>query len=369
MIKAKAAIADGNGLFSIEEILVGNPDNDEVLVQIKASGVCHTDYDSYKYWGEKVIMGHEGSGVVLKVGKDVSTVAPGDKVILNWAMPCEKCYQCNRGNYNICEINSPVTGKNTGFLGHADIESTFYNGEGIQRAFNLGTMSTHTIVKEVAVVKYNDDIPFASASIIGCGVMTGYGSVINVAKVEKGSSVVVLGVGGVGLNVIQGAKLAEASQIIAVDISEHKLELSKQFGSTHQILASIDDKELLDVANKVKKLTKRGSDYAFECTGKPALGAAPLAMVRNAGTAIQVSGIEENISFDMQLFEWDKIYINPLYGKCTPKKDFNDILNHYKNRRLLLDEMITKTYSLDNLEHAFKAMMDGESAKSVILFD
>ncbi|GGK34072.1 S-(hydroxymethyl)glutathione dehydrogenase [Yeosuana aromativorans] len=370
MILGKAAIADGKGNFSIEDIKIGNPKNDEVLVKIMASGVCHTDFDSYKQWTKEFILGHEGAGIVLKVGKDVANVVPGDKVILNWSIPCNNCFQCKNENFNICENNSPVAGTNPGLPGHANMEGTLYRGKGIERSFNLGTMSTHTIVKEAAVVKYIHDIPFTSASIIGCGVMTGVGSVINTAKVTKESSVVVLGTGGVGLNVIQGAKITNASKIIAVDVSENRLKLSKKFGSTHQILADRDDKGLLKVVEQVKSLTdNRGADFVFECTGVPALGATLLAMIRNAGSAVQVSGIEEEIIFNMQLFEWDKKYINPLYGKCNPQQDFPKILDYYASENLLLDELITKTYTLDNLEVAFEDMLNGTNAKGVIIFD
>jgi S-(hydroxymethyl)glutathione dehydrogenase/alcohol dehydrogenase len=370
MIHGKAAVADGKGNFSIEEIQIGEPDADEVLVQIMASGVCHTDFDSYHVWTKEFIMGHEGAGIVQKVGAKVTNIAPGDTVILNWAIPCKNCFQCKNGNFSICENNSPVTSTNQDMPGHATKESTLYQGKPIERSFNLGTMSTHTIVKEAAVVKFTQDIPFTSACIIGCGVMTGYGSVINAAKVQEGGSVVVLGTGGVGLNVIQGAKVAHAGKIIAVDISKNRLDFSKQFGSTHQILADKNDEGLLKAAEQVKALTnQRGADYAFECTGVPALGAAPLAMVRNAGTAVQVSGIEQDITFDMNLFEWDKIYINPLYGKCNPEIDFPNILTHYKNKELLLDELVTKTYALEELQLAFDDMLTGKNAKGVLLFD
>ena len=369
MLKGKAAIANGKGSFSIQEIVIGEPANDEVLVKIMASGVCHTDFDSFKQWQYKFIMGHEGAGVVQKVGKNIKSVAPFDKVILNWAIPCNSCFQCSRGNYSICENNSPVTSINPNAPGHAKEGSTLYNGLNIARSFNLGTMSNYTIVKEAAVVKFDIDIPFSSACIIGCGVMTGYGSVLNAAKVTKGSSVVVLGTGGVGLNVIQGAKIAKAEKIIAIDISENRLELSKQFGSTHQLLAGKEDEGLLKAARQVKKLTDRGADYSFECTGIPALGAAPLAMIRNGGMAVQVSGIEQEITFDMELFEWDKTYINPLYGKCNPNQDFLKILSHYDQRKLLLDELVTKTYTLENLDKAFEDMITGKNAKGVIVFD
>ncbi|MEM9328193.1 MAG: zinc-binding dehydrogenase, partial [Bacteroidota bacterium] len=214
------------------------------------------------------------------------------------------------------------------------------------------------------------EIPFTSSSIISCGVMTGYGSVVNSAELRAGSSAVVLGTGGVGLNVIQGCRIAGASKIIAVDINPDRLEMAKQFGATHQVLADKNDMGLMAAAEKVKALTDgRGADYAFECTAIPALGAAPLAMVRNAGTAVQVSGIEEEITIDMNLFEWDKKYINPLYGGCRPQIDFPKLVSLYDKGDLLLDEMITRTYPIDRLQDAFDDMLAGRNAKGVIVFD
>ncbi|NNE78479.1 MAG: zinc-binding dehydrogenase, partial [Pricia sp.] len=207
-------------------------------------------------------------------------------------------------------------------------------------------------------------------SIISCGVMTGYGSVVNSAKVTEGSSVVVLGTGGVGLSVIQGAKLSRASKIIAVDINADRLKMAKEFGASHTILADKNDKGLLKAAQEVKKLTdNRGADFAFECTAVPELGAAPLAMVRNAGTAVQVSGIEQEIVIDMNLFEWDKVYVNPLYGGCNPEKDFPKIVEHYQSGALKLEEMITRTYTLHQLNDAFEDMLSGKNAKGVIVFE
>jgi hypothetical protein len=224
-------------------------------------------------------------------------------------------------------------------------------------------MSTHTVVPLQAVVKIDVEIPFPSAAILGCGVMTGWGSVVNAARVEKGSSVVVLGCGGIGLSVVQGAVHACASKIIAVELNRQRLDLAVQFGATHTILATGDDTGLLQVAAEVRKLTIRGADYAFECTAVPALGAAPLAMVRNGGMAVAVSGIEEFASIDMQLFEWDKHYINPLYGQCRPFIDFPVLLSLYQQRRLKLDEMVTRTYALTGLSDAFEHMRLGLNAK------
>lgn len=370
-IESKSAIARGDGAFIIDKVTVAEPRPDEVLVKIKAAGLCHTDHDSLG-WGKPIVMGHEGSGIIAGIGEGVNNVAIGDAVILNWATPCRKCFQCKLGNEHICENNSPVVAGANGYTdGHAHLEGTLYEGEPIERSFNIGTLSEYTLVKASAVVKNPiSDMSFAAASIISCGVMTGYGSVVNSAKVKTGSSVVVLGTGGVGLSVIQGAKVCGASKIIAIDINEGRLEMASAFGATHLIKADKNDTGLLHAAAEVKKLTnERGSDYAFECTAVPELGAAPLAMVRNAGTAVQVSGIEQEIMVDMNLFEWDKVYINPLYGGCNPEKDFPKIVALYKSGELKLEEMITRTYSLDQLEQAFEDMLSGKNAKGVVVFD
>ena len=368
MLQCKAAIADGKGNFSIQNITVDDPRNDEVLVQIKASGVCHTDWDSQS-WNKPLIMGHEGAGIVQKVGKDVKSLQIGDKVMLNWAIPCYECFQCQEGNQHICERNSAVTAGNKLSEGHATFASTRYNNVPIERAFSLGTMSEFTLVREAACVKMHVEMPFASAAIVGCGVMTGYGSVVNAAKVKTGSSVVVLGTGGVGLNVIQGARIAGARKIIAIDINPLRLDMAKEYGATHVILAEKTDKGLLNAAKIVKTMTDgRGADYAFECTAIPELGAAPLAMIRNAGMAVQVSGIEQEITIDMNLFEWDKIYINPLYGKARPQIDFPILQDLYAKGDLILDKMVTRTYDLDDLAQAFADMYAGKNAKGVIVF-
>ncbi len=372
MITCKAAIATGDGTFSIENIEVKAPKGDEVLVKIKASGLCHTDHDSLT-WGQTIVLGHEGAGIVEAVGDGVTKFKAGDEVILNWATPCYECFQCLEGNHHICEKNSPVIASHAGLLpgGHVDIEGTTWKGEPIERSFNIGTLSEYTLVKSSALVKkQSKKLSFESASIVCCGVMTGCGSVFNTAKIEWGSSVVVLGTGGVGLNVIQAARISGASKIIAIDINEERLKMAKQFGATQTILAQREDKGLMNAAEIVKSFTDgRGADYAFECTAVPALGAAPLAMIRNAGTAIQVSGIEEEITVDMRLFEWDKKYINPLYGSCRPDVDFPKLEALYDNGSLMLDEMITRTYKLEDLGQAFDDMLAGRNAKGVIVFE
>jgi S-(hydroxymethyl)glutathione dehydrogenase/alcohol dehydrogenase len=253
--------------------------------------------------------------------------------------------------------------------GHAHLSGTKRHGTPIDRSFNLGTLSSLALVRHEAVVPITDDIPFPAASIVGCGVMTGYGSVINAAQVKAGTTVVVLGVGGVGINAIQAARLCGASRIIAIARKAHRLETAKTFGATDTIQVSPDDPELKQAAAQVKAMTGgRGADYCFEATAVPELGAAPLAFIRNGGMAIQMSGIEKTIAFDMSLFEWDKIYLNPLYGKCTPAIDFPRIFDHYRRGALQLDEQITRSYALDDIQLGFDDMLAGRNTKGVILF-
>ncbi len=369
-IQSKSAVATGDGKFVIENVTLADPQKDEVLVKMKAAGLCHTDYDSLS-WGKPIVMGHEGAGIVEQVGEGVSKFAAGDQVILNWATPCMTCFQCEEGNQHICENNSPVVAGGNGFTpGHAHLEGSKWRDQNIERSFNLGTLSEYALVKKSALVKVNEEnLNYSAAAIVSCGVMTGYGSVVNSAQLQAGSSAVVLGCGGVGLMVIQACKISGAGRIIAVDINPHKLELAKQFGATDTILADKNDKGLIQTSEKVKAmLSNRGADYAFECTAIPALGAAPLAMIRNAGTAVQVSGIEEEITIDMRLFEWDKIYINPLYGKCRPQIDFPKLMRLYKKGDLKLDEMITREYPLDDLTIAFDDLLKGNNAKGVVVF-
>ncbi|MGB5511288.1 MAG: Zn-dependent alcohol dehydrogenase [Woeseiaceae bacterium] len=358
MIEARAAITDGFGKLWIDTVEVSSPGPDEVLVQIKAAGVCHTDFDFMRREVQR-ILGHEGAGVVQDTGPGVTHVKPGDRVLLNWSQNCGGCFQCKRGNDSLCEDRQ-----------RAPVERTRYKGEGIDRMFFLGTMSTYTVVAKQAVSKIDVDISFPAAAIVGCGVMTGYGSAVNAAKVEAGSNVAVIGAGGVGLNIIQGARIAGAGQIIAIDVNPDKLDMAKRFGATDVLLADRNDAGLLVAAEKVKAMCGgRGADYAFEATAITALGAAPLAMIRNGGTAVQASGIEENLTIDMRLFEWDKTYINPRYGMCRPEIDFPRLFNLYEKGDLLLDELVTTTYSLDELPQAFDDMNHGVNAKGVLVME
>jgi len=359
------AVVGIDGKPTVVTIEVDEPGPGEVLVDLKASGVCHTDHDML---GLPVpfVMGHEGAGVVGAVGEGVTGVAIGDRVVLNWAIPCGHCANCVAGVRHLCLNGSPIAG---GMKGHADFNRSRYNSVGVYRAFNLGTMSTKTVVKAAAVTKLLTDVSFPSAAIVGCGVMTGWGSAVNAARVRVGSSVVVLGCGGVGLNVIQGARLAGAGQIIAVDPKDTRRAMALEFGATDALDPGDDDPGLLKMADVVKTMTLGlGADYAFECTAVPSLAVAPLAMIRHGGMAVAVSGVEEEITVDMRLFEFDKTYINPLYGQCKPERDFDRVFALHESGQLKLDELVTRTYPIDDVAEAFDDLLAGRNAKGVLVF-
>lgn len=366
MTYARAARADGNGRIRIEDVVVTAPGPGEVLVRVEASGVCHTDHQILAE-GFNGILGHEASGVVEAVGSGVSAFSAGDVVVSAWALSCGRCFQCLRHHENLCERYNPVI-RGFGGEGHAEAErTTTAEGEPLIRAFHIGSLSSHTVVHEKALVALAPGISFEVACMLGCGVATGFCSVTNVAGVEAGSTVVVLGCGGVGLAVVQAAKLAGARRVIAVDLNSERLDLATRLGATDTLQPASDDSGLRRAATEVKHLLGgRAADYAFECTAVPALGAAPLAMVRNGGTAVQVSGIEEELTIDMRLFEWDKVYVNPLMGGCRPGVDLPRLMELYLNGDLELDALIARTFPLEEVDDAFEAMLRGAPGKCVV---
>ncbi len=370
MHRARAAIADGEGRFTIEDIAVASPQAGEVLVEIRAAGICHTDHASLR-WGRPLVMGHEGAGLVRETGDGVTHVKAGDRVVLNWAIPCGACPPCRDGRAVHCEVSKPahVLARSAG---HAHAEGTLWQGAPVDRSFNIGTLSSLTLVKAAAVTPLPAGVPFASACITGCGVMTGWGSAVNVALIQPGDSVVVIGCGGVGLNVIQGARLCGAEQIIAVDVRAASLENARRFGATHVIQSDQSDRTdpLREAIAEVQRLTAgRGADFAFEATSAPALAFVPLLMIRHGGLALQLSGINEPVSCPGPWFMWDKRYVTPLYGHCVPSRDFPRLFHHYQRGELLLDELVTRTYALDELPSAMDDMMTGRNAKGVIVFE
>lgn len=368
MTRAAAAIADGRGGFSLETVEVSEPCGDEVLVEMRAAGICHTDHASLS-WKRPLVMGHEGAGVVRSVGPEVRHVRPGDAVVLNWAIPCGTCAACGRGDAVLCESSRPAHVMERS-AGHARAEGTLWRGRPVDRSFNLGTLSSLALVRAAAVTVLPAGVPFASACIVGCGVMTGFGSAVNVARVVPGSVVAVLGCGGVGLNVIQGARVCGAGRVIAIDVRETGLAQARRFGATDTILADPGDTEFLAMSEAVRRLNGgRGADYAFEATSVPALAFAPLRLVRDGGMALQVSGINDAVTVPMPWFMWNKTYVTPLYGGCVPGRDFGKIFEHYRRGEVKLDELVTRTYPLKDLAGAMEDMLAGRNAKGVILFE
>lgn len=367
-MKARAAIADGRGGLALEEIEVGNPILDEVLVEIKAAGVCHTDCASLN-WQRPLVMGHEGAGIVRSVGPLVRHVRPGDRVLLNWVIPCGECSPCVRLDQVLCERTKPghVLERSEA---HAHAAGTLWKGEPIDRSFNIGTLSSLTLVRAAAVTPLPAAIPWQAACIVGCAVMTGFGTVKNVAQVKPGSSMAVLGCGGVGLNMIQTGKLCGAGKIIALDRQEARLAQARQFGATDVVNVAPEDLDLKYAIEEFLVINEgKKADYAFEATGVPALAFTPLRMVRDGGMALQVSGINETISARMPEFMWNKVYMAPLYGGCVPDRDFPRIFDHYLHGELKLEELISRTYHLDELQTALDDMLKGQNAKGVIVFE
>jgi S-(hydroxymethyl)glutathione dehydrogenase/alcohol dehydrogenase len=364
-MQARAAVADGQGHFTLETIEVGEPAGDEVLVEIKAAGICHTDQASLS-WKRPLVMGHEGAGVVRAVGPLARRVRAGDRVVLNWAIPCGDCFQCRRGDEVLCEESKPARVMDRS-AGHARPEGTMWNGRPLDRSFNLGTLSSLALVRGAAVTALPEDVPFESACIVGCGVMTGFGSAINVAKIPPGAIVAVLGCGGVGLNIIQGARICGALRIIAIDLREASLAQARRFGATETILADAADHDFERMASATRFLSGgRGADFAFEATAVPRLAFAPLRLVRDGGTALQVSGTNDPVTVPMPWFMWNKTYATPLYGGCVPSRDFPRVFGHYRRGELKLDELVTRVYRLEQLGEALDDMLSGRNAKGVI---
>jgi S-(hydroxymethyl)glutathione dehydrogenase/alcohol dehydrogenase len=310
-----------------------------VRVRLLAAGICHTDHASLRWPGPRVL-GHEGAGEVESVGEGVEQLCPGQPVLLNWAIPCGRCPQCHRGR-----------------------------GQAVERAFRLGTWSEYTLVRAEALTLLPPRLSPRCACILGCGVMTGVGAVLNVAAVQAGDTVAIVGCGGVGLSVVQGARLAGASRIIAVDRREDALARARAFGATHTVLSPKDDPGQDILVAEVRALTQgRGVDHAFEATGSAALAGLPLKLARNGGQAVQLSGAHGAVTLELPDFWWDKRYIVPLYGGCQPERDFPRLFAWAESGALDLAGMVSHTYTLEQLPQALEDMLAGRSAKGVVLF-
>jgi S-(hydroxymethyl)glutathione dehydrogenase/alcohol dehydrogenase len=348
--------------LKVEQLDLAEPGPGEVLVKMMASGVCHSDWHVVKgEWSHHPlpsVLGHEGAGVVESVGPQVTAVKPGDHVILSWKTHCGTCEMCQRGYPALCE-RSPATTSKPNIHGTSTL---------VNQMAGLGTFGSYSVVHQDAAVPIDRDIPFGQAALVGCGVTTGVGAAINTARVEPGSTVAVFGAGGVGLNCIQGARIAGATTIISVDLLDNKLELAREFGATHTVNASREDP-----VERIKALTGgQGAHYAFEAIG---LVEAPFVQsircTRRRGVTVWVGHAPLNtaVTIDARDLMLEKTVIASMYGSARPHIEFPRLLNLYKTGKLKLDELITRRFPVERVNEAFEVLGRGEVARSVLTFN
>ncbi|MFQ5667143.1 MAG: Zn-dependent alcohol dehydrogenase [Candidatus Binatia bacterium] len=364
MVKG-AVMYNFNEPLTVEAVTLKAPREDEVVVKLIASGVCHSDLSVIQ--GKlplppPVILGHEGAGVVEEVGKSVTDVQPGDHVVLSWVQNCGKCYYCTAGRYHLCDagVRAAMEGDEVVFE---------KDGLGISRMAGVASFAERTVVRSTAAIKVPEDVPLDKACLVGCGVMTGVGAAINTAQIRPGQTVAVFGCGGVGLNVIQGATLSGASQVIAVDLVEQKLEWATEFGATD----TLNGKDVTDVPDAIRGLTGGlGVDYAFEVIGAPAVITQAFLSAKRGGKAVIVGvpgfGQEVTIPGLMLPIE-EKSLIGSLYGSANMRRDIPKLIDLYMRKKLKIDELISRRIKLDDINAAFDAMQGGEVARSVILYN
>ena len=361
-ITARGAIARTPGApVSIEEFTIDDPGPNEVLVKILASGVCHTDLGvksgTYGTDGFPFLMGHEGAGIIEAVGPGVDESRIGEYVILAWRAPCGECRFCKTGQPNLCAASL-----------NAEKRMRTTDGVTLTPVLGIGTFCTHTLVHAKQAVPVSPDLPAPQMSLIGCGVMTGVGAALYSAGVRPGTSAAVFGCGGVGDSVIQGAKLAGATTIIAVDIDPQKLEWAKQFGATH----TVNPKDGDPIA-AIKAITDgNGANYTFEAVGIPQTLEQALFCRDLAGTCvfIGVPGPGPTLELDLQrFFDLGGSFKVSWYGDCLPTRDFPLLADWYQQGELNLDALVTREIALEDTEEAFEAMKRGETLRSVIVFD
>jgi len=369
-MKTRAAVAFGAGKpLEIETVDLEGPRAGEVLVEIKATGVCHTD--AFTLSGEDpeglfpAILGHEGAGVVLEVGPGVTSVAPGDHVIPLYTPECRECDYCTSHKTNLCQAIRTTQGR--GLM--PDGTSRFSrNGTPILHYMGCSTFSNHTVLPEIALAKIRKDAPFDKVCYIGCGVTTGIGAVTFTAKVEPGANVVVFGLGGIGLNVIQGARMAGANMIVGVDINPARESLARKFGMTHFVNPN-DIKG--DLVGHLVDLTKGGADYSFECIGNVKTMRQALECCHKGwGTSviIGVAGAGQEISTRPFQLVTGRNWRGSAFGGARGRTDVPRIVDWYMDKRIAIDELITHTMPLEKINDAFELMHKGESIRSVVVY-
>jgi S-(hydroxymethyl)glutathione dehydrogenase / alcohol dehydrogenase len=367
-MKIQAALLYGaHQQFRVEEVTLDEPRSGEVLIKIAASGVCHSDYHLVSGATKHpmpVVPGHEGAGVVEAIGAGVTRVQPGDHVVLNWAPDCGHCFYCLRGKPNLCETYVEPIWAGTMLDGTTRLHR---NGQAVYHFSGLATFAEYAVVPQESCVPVRKDVPLTVAALVGCAVATGVGAAMYTAEVHPGDSVVVFGCGGVGLNILQGAALCGAQTIIAVDTNPAKMEIARQFGATHAVLANEKPIEAIrDLTNG------RGTEHAFEAVGIPSVQEMALEAIRPGGTltlaGLSAMGSGTNLPGAI-ITRQEKVIKGSYYGTINASRDFPLLIDLYASGKLKLDELVSQRYSLNQINEAYDAMLSGSVARGVVVFD
>lgn len=367
-VKAAVAYTPGKPL-TIETVQLAPPQAGEVLIEIKASGVCHTD--AFTLSGDDpeglfpAILGHEGAGIVIEVGADVKSLKPGDHVIPLYTPECRQCDYCLSFKTNLCQAIRGTQGQ--GLM--PDGTSRFsIGGDRIHHYMGTSTFANYTVLPEIAVAKIREDAPFDKVCYVGCGVTTGIGAVIYTAKVEPGANVVVFGLGGIGLNVIQGARMVGANKIIGVDINPSKRALAKKFGMTH----FVNPQEVAgDLVPYLVDLTNGGADYSFECIGNVNTMRQALECCHKGwgvSVIIGVAGAGKEISTRPFQLVTGRVWKGSAFGGARGRTDVPKIVDWYMDGKINIDDLITHVMPIERINDAFDLMHRGESIRSVVTF-
>ncbi len=365
--KARAVVCrEHNKPVLVETISVDAPGRGEATVRLAACGVCHSDLSAVTgtiALPLPLVLGHEGAGIVEAVGEGVSDLAPGDPVVFSFIYMCGKCRFCVSGRPVLCvEQGRALT---TPLAGTPRVHDA--SGQPLNIFSGCGAMAEYATVSAENLIKIEPKIPLECAALVGCGVTTGVGAVFNTARVKPGSSVVVFGCGGVGLSAIQGARIAGAERIVAVDTLQAKLDLAKKFGATDTLLARPGE----DLVKPLKKMTGGGPDYAFECVGSGELQSTAYRAIARGGLAVVVGVAKPSDSTSIRsmttVFE-EKTLTGSYFGSCVPRVDFPRMLALYLKGELKLEELITKRYGVDEAPEAFADLQSGRNARGIIIF-
>jgi len=360
----KAAVFHGPNLpLSIEDVELDKPQDREVLIKTVASGVCHSDLhfvDGFYPYPAPAVLGHEAAGIIEEVGRQVTYVKPGDHVICCLSVFCGNCEQCMSGHPNRCS-NKQATQRDP-----KDKPRISQKGKMVNQFLDISSYCEKMLLHENAVVKIREDLPLDRAALIGCGVMTGVGAVLNTAKIEPGSTVAVFGAGGVGLAAIQGARIAGARKIIAIDMFEGKLAMAKRLGATDTVDASSSDP-----VDEIRKITGGGVDYSFEAIGLKKVAEQAFNALKPGGTATVIGMIPvgQKVEMDGYMFLTERKLQGSNMGSNRFRIDMPRYIDFYMQGRLKLDEMISRRGKLEDVNEAFRAMKAGEVARTVLMFN